>query len=134
MKIAVTYEDGMIFQHFGQTASFKLYEAEAGQIVRSEVLAAEGRGHGALAGFLQRAGVDAVICGGIGMGAQMALQEAGIRLYGGVTGSADEAARALAENRLAYDPNARCDHHHDHDGVHHCGGHHCGGGSCGHLQ
>ncbi len=123
MKIAVTYEDGMVFQHFGQSKSFKLYDAEAGQIICSEVVGAEGKGHGALAAFLKKTGADAVICGGIGMGARMALQEAGIQLYGGVTGSADEAAEALAENRLVYDPEARCDHHHDHGvSVHHCGG------------
>ena len=75
------------------------------------------------------------ICGGIGVGAQNALAEAGIRLYGGVNGSADAAAQALAEGMLAYDPNAKCDHHghhhgEDHDCGHH-GGHSCGHGNCG---
>jgi hypothetical protein len=30
MKIAVTYENGMIFQHFGHTEQFKIYETENG--------------------------------------------------------------------------------------------------------
>lgn len=123
MKIAVAYEDGCVFQHFGHTAEFKLYEADGGKIVGSEVVGTDGQGHGALAGFLKAAGVDALVCGGIGGGARAALAEAGISVYGGVSGSADEAAAALAEGRLAYDPDARCSHH---DGHHDGGGHGCG--------
>ena len=130
MRIAVTYENGEIFQHFGHTEQFKLYDVEDGKIVKEQVVDTNGSGHGALAGFLQAVKADALICGGIGMGAQMALSDAGIRLYGGVQGSADEAAKALAEGTLEYDPNARCDHHGHHDGDcghAHCGEHHCAG-------
>lgn len=131
MRIAVTYENGNIFQHFGHTEQFKLYDVENGQIVCSQIVDTNGSGHGALAGFLKAAEVDALICGGIGMGAQMALAEAGIKLYGGVQGSADEAAKALAEDNLNYDPEARCDHH-DHEEGHECGhgNHECGHGGC----
>lgn len=129
MKIAVTYENGMIFQHFGHTEQFKLYEAEEGRIVSEKIVDTNGTGHGALAGFLHEEGVDALICGGIGMGAQMALSEAGIRLYGGVQGSADAAALALAEGRLDYDPEARCEHHEHHEGD--CGHTSCASHSCG---
>ena len=143
MRIAVTYENGMIFQHFGHTEQFKLYDVEDGVIVREQVVDTMGSGHGALAGFLAEHQVDALICGGIGGGAQMALAEAGIQLYGGVTGSADEAAKALAGGQLSYDPNARCDHHdheHGHGEGHSCGdhghGHSCGGHghSCGRQE
>ena len=129
MRIAVTYENGEIFQHFGHTEQFKLYDVEDGKIVNEQIVDTNGSGHGALAGFLQAAKADALICGGIGMGAQMALADAGIKLYGGVQGSADEAARALAEGNLEYDPDARCDHHgHHHDGE--CGHEHCGEHNC----
>ena len=131
MRIAVTYENGEIFQHFGHTGQFKLYDIEGGKIVNEQIVDTNGSGHGALAGFLQAAKADALICGGIGMGAQMALADAGIKLYAGVQGSADEAAKALAEGNLEYDPNAHCDHHgHHHDGDcghEHCGEHHCAG-------
>lgn len=131
MRIAVTYENGEIFQHFGHTAQFKLYDVENGKIVGEQVVDTNGSGHGALAGFLQAAKVDALICGGIGGGAQMALAEAGIRLFGGVKGSADEAAKALASGVLAYDPDVRCDHHEHHHGGDcghdHCADHHCAG-------
>ena len=129
MRIAVTYENGEIFQHFGHTEHFKLYDVENGSIVSTQTVDSDGSGHGLLAGFLKEAQVDALICGGIGMGAQMALQEAGIKLYAGVQGSADEAAKAFAEGRLDYDPDARCDHH-DHEGGHDCGHveHDCGHG------
>lgn len=129
MRIAVTYENGEIFQHFGRTEHFKLYDIEDGTITNEQIVETGGSGHGALAGFLRAAQVDALICGGIGPGAQMALAEAGITLYGGVSGNADAAAKAFAEGRLAYDPDAHCDHH-DHAGEgHDCahdGGHCCG--------
>ena len=128
MRIAVTYENGEIFQHFGHSAQFKLYDVEDGKIVDARVVDTNGSGHGALAGFLQNVGADAVICGGIGMGAQNALAQAGIRLFAGVQGPADEAAAALAAGTLAYDPNARCDHHEHHEGD--CGHSHCGAHNC----
>ena len=131
MRIAVAYENGEVFQHFGHSAQFKLYDAEDGRITQEQIVDTNGSGHGALAGFLQAAEVDALICGGIGMGAQMALAGAGIRLYAGVQGSADAAARALAAGTLEYDPDARCDHHgHHHDGDcghESCADHHCSG-------
>ena len=89
MKIAVTYENGQIFQHFGHTEQFKLYEAVDGKITHAKVVDTNGSGHGALAGFLMQHGVDTLVCGGIGGGAQAALAEAGIKLYGGVSGDAD---------------------------------------------
>lgn len=123
MRIAVAYENGEVFQHFGHSEHFKLYDVEEGKVVGEQVVDTNGSGHGALAGFLQTAKVDALICGGIGMGAKMALADAGIRLYGGVQGSADDAAKSLAEGRLAYDPDVSCSHHEQHEG--HCGDGHC---------
>jgi len=132
MKIAVTYENGQIFQHFGHTEQFKLYEILDGKITHTEVVDTNGSGHGALAGFLMQHGVDTLICGGIGGGAQMALAEAGIRLYGGVSGDADAAVNALLPDELAYNPDVRCNHHdHEHgEGGHTCGHHGCGSHSC----
>ena len=76
MKIAVTYENGQVFQHFGHTAQFKIYEVQDGQVASSQVVDTNGSGHGALAGFLKAQGVDTLICGGIGGGARQALAEA----------------------------------------------------------
>ena len=127
MKIAVTYEAGLVFQHFGHTAQFKIYEVENKEVKSAQVVDTNGHGHGALAGFLKNLGVDVLICGGIGGGAQMALSEAGITLYGGVYGDADEAVEALLSDQLKYNPCVRCNHH-DHD--HNCGDHGCGSHSC----
>lgn len=126
MKIAVTYEDGLVFQHFGHTASFKIYEVENGDVVSACVVDTNGHGHGALAGFLKGLGVDTLICGGIGGGAQMALTDAGIKFYGGVQGDADDAVEALLSDTLLYNPDVRCNHH-DHGHSHACGDHGCGG-------
>ena len=132
MKIAVTYDNGEIFQHFGKTESFKVYEVEDNKVVSSEVIGSNGTGHGALAGLLAEQGVNVLICGGIGGGAQAALAEAGIKLYGGVSGDADAAVSALLNGSLGYDPNVHCDHHdHEHgEAGHSCGDHGCGKHSC----
>ena len=132
MKIAVTYENGQVFQHFGHCAQFKLYEIENGQVVASKVIDAAGSGHGALAGMLMMNGVDALICGGIGGGAQNALRGFGIGIYGGVQGSCDEAVAALIGGTLVSSANPTCDHHDHHHGEDHvCGDHGCGEGHCG---
>ncbi len=130
MKIAVTYEDGQIFQHFGHTEQFKVYDVADGAVQSSRVVSADGFGHGALAGFLAGLGAEALICGGIGGGAQAALAEAGIRLYAGCAGDADAAVAALIGGTLSYEKDPVCTHH----GEHHHGDHECGGqeGKCCH--
>lgn len=132
MRIAVTYENGQIFQHFGHTKEFKLYDIENNEIINEEIVPSNGSGHGALAGFLTVFQVDTLICGGIGGGAQTALAEAGINLYGGVSGSADEAVKAFLAGTLQYNPNVICSHHgHEHGDINHiCGSHGCGNYDC----
>ncbi len=132
MRIAVTYENGQIFQHFGRTEMFKLYDVADGKIISEQLVGTDGAGHGALAGFLKNAQADVLICGGIGGGAQMAMREAGITLYGGNSGSADEAVRAFLAQTLVHNDNPTCDHHgHEHAAGHSCGDHGCGSHSCG---
>lgn len=132
MKIAVTYENGQVFQHFGHTAQFKLYEVENGAVTSAQVVDTNGSGHGALAGLLAQQGVDCLICGGIGGGAQMALAQAGIRLYAGCTGDADQRVAELLSGTLQFAEAATCDHHHGEG--HTCGDHGCGehDHACGH--
>ena len=129
MKIAVTYENGQVFQHFGHTEQFKIYDVAQGAVTSATVVDTNGSGHGALAGFLQEHGVDTLICGGIGGGARMALEQAGIRLYGGVSGLADQAVADLLSGQLSFNPDVTCTHHEGHE--HSCGEHSCGEHSCG---
>lgn len=133
MRIAVTYENGKIFQHFGHTEQFKLYDIQDGKIMNTQVIDTNGSGHGALAGILSAVKADVLICGGIGGGAKTALAENGIKLFGGVSGSADDAVNAFIENRLSFNPDVHCNHHdHEHEnGAHKCGEHGCGKGNCG---
>ncbi len=126
MRIAVTYENGQIFQHFGHTEQFKVYDVQDGRVVSSEVVSTNGSGHGALAGVLTALKADALICGGIGGGAQAALAAAGIQLYGGVSGEADRAVQALLKGELLFDPDAHCEHQNHHGAEHTCGEHGCG--------
>ena len=129
MKIAVTYENGEVFQHFGHTEQFKVYEVEDGKIISSEVVDTNGQGHGALAGFLFNSGIDILICGGIGGGARNALAEAGIQLYPGAMGNADAQVESFLKGTLSYDPDTMCSHHSHAEG-HVCGDHGCGSHSC----
>ena len=123
MRIAVTYENGQIFQHFGHTAEFKVFEVEDGKVVSAKVIGSNGSGHGALAGLLNDCGIDVLICGGIGGGAQKALSERGIELCAGQSGDVDEAVAAYLRGELV-NTGANCDHHHGAD--HDCGDHDCG--------
>ena len=138
MKIAVTYDNGNVFQHFGKTEFFKVYNVEDNKVVSSEVISSNGTGHGALAGLLADQSVDVLICGGIGGGAQAALAEAGVTLCAGAQGNTDEAGEAYLKGELV-STGANCDHHHgeehscgDHEEGHSCGGH-CGGSCGGHA-
>ena len=130
MRIAVTYENGNIYQHFGHTSEFKVYDVENGAIIKAEVVSTGGSGHGALAGLLYALHADVLICGGIGGGAQNALSMAGIKWYAGVSGSADAAVAAFLAGELDYDPAAKCSHHEHHGEGHSCGNHGCGSHSC----
>lgn len=131
MKIAATYDNGNIFQHFGKTETFKVYEVEDNKVVSSEVIGSNGTGHGALAGLLAAQGISVLICGGIGGGAQTALAEAGIEVCSGAQGNTDEVVEAYLKGELT-SAGTTCDHHHHEEG-HSCGdscGSSCGGG-CG---
>ena len=132
MKIAVTYENGSVYGHFGHTAQFKLYDVENGAVTSVQVVPTNGSGHGALAGFLADHGVDCLICGGIGPGAQKALSGTGIKLYAGCSGDADQCVASLLAGTLAYAEAATCDHHQSEAGGR-CGGHTCGDHNCGHC-
>lgn len=136
MKIAATYDNGNIFQHFGKTEFFKVYEVEDNKVISSEVISSNGTGHGALAGLLADQGISVLICGGIGGGAQAALAKAGIELCSGAQGDADTAVDAYLKGELV-STGVNCDHHHHEDG-HSCGshedGHSCGGVVPSHLS
>ena len=134
MKIAVTYDNGEVFQHFGRTENFKVYEIEDNKVISSEVISSNGVGHGALAGVLADRNVKALICGGIGGGAINALTEAGIEVCSGASGDTDKAVEDYLNGKLI-DAGQTCDHHGeghtcgDHEEGHSCGSS-CGGG-CG---
>lgn len=129
MIVAVTYENGMVFQHFGHTVQFKLYMVENNAVQESRLLPTGASGHGALASLLQAAGVNTLICGGIGAGAKEALAKCGITVYPGVTGNADQSVQALLSGTLHFVPDIQCSHHHENghtcgEDKHGCGGNH----------
>lgn len=134
MKIAVSYEDGNIFQHFGHSKMFKIYEIDGQNIVDTKIIEAQGSGHSALATMLDDINVDALICGGIGNGAMEALVQMGIEVCSGVSGDADEAVAEYLNGSLE-SQGVNCDHHNNGEehSCGHCGSDEedCGCGSCG---
>ncbi len=127
MRIAVTYENGGVFAHFGHTAFFKIYDVEDGKTVREAVTPTMGYGHGALAEFLKLLQVDVLLCGGIGQGAMNALAEQNIAVTAGVSGEADVAVQRYLAGQLV-SSGANCSHH----GAGHSCSHHEEGHSCSH--
>lgn len=124
MKVAVTYENGEVFQHFGRTEQFKIYDIENGKIVSSQVVGNNGESHGGLINVLISNNVEALICGGIGGGAKAMFASQGIKLYPGASGQADDCVNALISDSLSFDPNTECHHHDEEGGEHTC--------TCGH--
>ena len=124
MKYAITCVNEEVFQHFGKCPSFLLLEMEDGIIAKRSELDANGSGHGALVTLLADAGVETLICGGIGQGARNALSEAGISLISGAKGNVEVIINALIDGTLKDDPNGQCNHHHE-GGHHDCGSHGC---------
>ncbi|MCF0114497.1 MAG: FKBP-type peptidyl-prolyl cis-trans isomerase [Erysipelotrichaceae bacterium] len=122
MKIAVTYDNGNVFQHFGRTENFKVYTVENNEIVSSEMISSNGEGHGALANVLATNDINVVICGGLGDGALNALNNAGIEVCAGAEGNTDEVVQAYLDGTLV-NTGANCDHHEE---EHACGDS-CGG-------
>lgn len=118
MKIAVPYSDGQVFQHFGKSEQFKIYDTIDDEIISSEIVDTSGSGHSALADFLKEKGAGVLICGGIGVGAVTALQNAGIQILGGAEGEADKCVEEFLGGRLHFGTSgcascsSSCGHHH----------------------
>ncbi len=126
MKVAVTYENGEVFQHFGHTENFKVYTIEKGKVISSEIISSNGTGHESLAGMLKELGINTLICGGIGGGAKMALAQEGLTVYPGTSGNTDDVIKSFLDGTIKYNPNIQCSHH-SHEEGHSC---HGGGHSC----
>ena len=124
MKIAITCENNQVFQHFGHTPGFALFEIVDGRIVSEKMLSSGSSGHGALATLLALEQVETLICGGIGGGAINALGNAGIKVIGGAAGNVREVAEAFAAGTLQVRADFHCNHHHHGEG-HTCGEHGC---------
>lgn len=131
MKIAVAYDNGTVFQHFGRTETFKIYTIENNDVVSTDIINSNGAGHEALADFLAENGVNTVICGGLGGGALNALTAANIDVCAGAEGNSDDAVKAYLNGELI-NTGVNCDHHEEEESCC-CGeeGCDCGDGGCG---
>ena len=112
MRIAVPFDNGQIFPHFGKSECFKIYDTTSVFVLKSELVetAETAHAHSSLAAFLTEKDVQVVICGGIGEGAIAALAEAGIQALTGAQGEADEIEKACLKNEIKLNTQSTCGH------------------------
>lgn len=131
-KIAVACENNQVFQHFGRTPEFAVFEiSEERKIVDESRLSTGETGHGALAALLDEQGIACLICGGIGGGAIQALSDAGIQVIPGAEGDVHDVVEAVLNGTFVPCEGFVCNHHHG-EGGHSCGDHGCGSHGCHH--
>lgn len=112
MKIAVTYDKGNVFMHFGKTENFKVYEINDNKITNTYILNNKGITHCALIDLLKKDNIDILICGNLGYGAVTKLKDNNIKLYAGVSGSSDGAVDSYLAGTLNYDNDSVCEEEH----------------------
>ena len=127
MKLAVAYENGNIYEHFGKCEEFKVYEIEEGKVVNSVIVPSYGAGHEAVANLLKEHDVNTVVCGGIGDGAISALMDAGIEIIAGIKGSVEDVVESFLKGELESKEAVCADNE---EGCGGCGGD-CESGGCG---
>ncbi len=130
MRIAVSYQDGQIGEHFGHAAMFAIYDYEDADVNRcTKVLVETGdlHGHQAMAERMKSERVDAVISGSMGGEARAALLSLGIVPVAGYSGNADDAADLLILGQLPLITDGACGG--DCGGCGGCSG--CGDHGCG---
>lgn len=124
-KLAVSYDNDKVFEHFGHSRQFKIYTFTGSEITNTEVMNTNAQGHNAVVDFLINNGIEAVICGNIGAEAKKALSDAGIYIFAGVSGDCDKAAKDWFDGTLNYNPDITCTNHENGQGCQ--GGCSCGG-------
>lgn len=99
MRIAVPYNDGQVYDHYGSAEAFKIYDTQDGKIVSGEVVPTAGRGHFYMVQFLINHEVKEVLCQSMGKPAQATLEIAGIGFTTGASGDADAAVEAYLQTQ-----------------------------------
>jgi len=131
MKIAIPIENEEVFQHFGHTSVFRIFDVMDDGSRTTEDVSVQVEGHDAVAAWLQEQKVQLVICGGIGDGAVSALRENGILLCSGASGNAEQCLEAFLRYAEQYESGATCPGHSEGGCSGGCGGCSGGCGGCG---
>ncbi|WP_334308253.1 NifB/NifX family molybdenum-iron cluster-binding protein [Anaerocolumna sp.] len=118
-RIAVaTDENHNVFQHFGKTQAFTIYELEGKDLKSKNTLSSNGAGHSELVTLLSENNIDVVICGGVGLHAMEGLMEAGMLVIPGAQGDVDVVTASYLDGSLQASEGPTCDHH-DHENENH---------------
>ncbi len=88
-------------EHFGRVPTFTLVDAETGAIEILDNTSEHMGGAGLPAELLARAGVDVVLCSGLGRRAIQLLSDAGVSVRTGMTGTVAEVVAAWKGGSLS---------------------------------
>jgi predicted Fe-Mo cluster-binding NifX family protein len=100
MKVAITYENGKVFEHFGQTENFIFYEVKDNKVVSEEIKNTNGLSHAELIGFLKDNKTDVLICGNLGGHAINLLKDNNIDIYAGNSGDTKDLINLFVKKEL----------------------------------
>lgn len=119
MKIAIPTDGEILNAHFGRSEAFTVFEIEGKEARFVKLLSTIGlqHQHEGLANMFKNAGVEVLVCGGIGGGMINGLNAVGLKVVSGASGKVEDIAKTYAEGNLVSTGSA-CQEHHDHDHGH----------------
>ena len=106
MRICVPTEgngglDDRVGEHFGRSPTYTIYDTETGEVEILPNTSEHLGGQGLPAELLAQAGVDVVLCAGLGRRAMALLSQYGIEVHTGASGTVREAIQAWQAGRLS---------------------------------
>ena len=112
MRVAITYDDGNVFMHYGKTREFIIFEIENNEIKNEFILPCGEYSHHTLADLLSINNVDVLICGGCGGHAIESLEAKNIKIYNGACGDVHNVIKQYINEELTFNGATECGCHH----------------------
>ena len=109
MRIVVPVEQDTVSASLAHSEGFRFFEDDHGRIVRRFYAPLTASGDAAAAvDTLEEYGVDALICGALPGDERLLTATAGIMLFPGFSGGAEDAVLDFLSGAVARDPNNKC--------------------------
>ncbi len=91
MRIAVAYDNGLIYPHFSRSPRFKIYDFAGRQLIGTHIVQGWRIFGGSMADLIKELDVHLLICDNIGFGTRIVLAACGVEIRDRMTGDADRA-------------------------------------------